>query len=307
MNFSGYKQLSYLPTFLLILIAAIYGSCKFKTIDRKNVSFKKVIGIHYTEVRRRLWTGRSFDSQGYEVNPQWKMFFMPKDSASVFSPDSNRFLTFPVMADHDSLFYVGNSWFRAKKVTKDSMVFQVMKVETRIIYLLHSNLYMTLYADDYIKKMKSDLATLQKPDHLDTVYVRERAMLADKYPDTVFAARIPVVLKSRSPLVKVEKEEITANLMNRFNTSDSYLDPIYDITINKAYQDFYHSFKVRIDNKGQMSFVKDLTFADDADTDIRIIKGIIDGYLKLYVQAIPGNTLGIIHASIITLNVQGRK
>jgi len=306
MNFSCYKQRSYLLSFLF-LIAIIFNSCLPKPKDRKNISFKPVIGIHYTEVKRRLWTGRSFDSQGYEVNPEWRMWFMSKDSASIFSPDSNRFLTFPVMPDHDSLFYVGNSWFRAKKVTRDSMVFQVMKVETHTIYLLHSNLYMTLYADDYIKKIKADLPALQKTDHLDTVYVRERAMLADKYPDTVFAARVPVVLKSRSPMVKVIKQEVTANVMNRFNNADSYLDPIYDITINKAYQDFYHSFKVRVDNKGQVTFVKDLTFADDADTDIRIIKGIIDGYLKLYIQAIPGNTLGITHASIITLNVQGRK
>jgi hypothetical protein len=182
-----------------------------------------------------------------------------------------------------------------------------MQVETRVVYLLHSNLFMTLYSNDYIKKMKLDLAALQKPDHQDTVFVRERSMMADKYPDTIFAARNPVVLKSRSPLVKIEKEEVTASVMNRFNNADSYLDPIYDISIQKAYQDFYHSFKVRVDNKGQMTFVKDLTYSSDKELDVRIIKGIIDGYLKVYVDVTPGNTLGITHASVITLNVSGKK
>jgi hypothetical protein len=307
MKFSYKKQNPCLLPISLIFISIIFNSCLPKPADRKNVSFKKVTGIHFTEVKRRLWTGRSFDSHGYEVAPQWKMFFMPKDSASIFSPDSNRFLTFPVTLDHDSLFNMGNTWLRAKKVTRDSMIFQVMQVETRVVYLLRSNVYMTFYADDYIRKLKTSLADLQKPDHQDTLYVRERAVMANKYPDTLFAAREPVVLKSKSPLVKVEKEVVEASVMNRFNTSESYLDPVYNITIHKAYQDFYPSFKVRVDNEGQMHFVKDLVFSDDSELDIRIIKGIIDGYLKVYVAVIPGNTLGITHASVITLNVIGRK
>ena len=305
MNFNCVKQ-TCIPFFLLILLSTFYSSCLQKP-DLKKVSFKNVVGIHYTEIKRRINTGRSFDSRGYEVNPEWKMFFMPNDSASVFSPDSNRFLTFGITLDHDSLFNVASTWFRAKKITKDSLVFQVMRVEGMVVYLLHSNLFMTLYSDDYIKKKHLDIPTLQKPDHADTLFVRQRSMLADKYPDTVFAAREPVILKSKSLLVKVKKEEPTDAKISRYANPDSYLDPIYDININKAYQDFFHSFKVRVDNNGEMHFVKNLTFSDDSELDTKIIKGIIDGYLKLYVEATPGNTLGITHASIITLNVFGSK
>jgi len=308
MNFKYNKQTSYILPILLILISVVGNSCLQKP-DRKNISFKNVIGIHYTEVKRRLWTGRSFDSHGYEVSPQWKMFFMPKDSASVFSPDSNRFLTFPVTLDHDSLFNVGNTWLRAKKVTKDSLVFQVMKVETRVVYLLESNVYMTFYADDYIKRLKTSLPDLQKPDRADTLFVRQRSAMANKYPDTLFAAHEPVVLKSKSLLVKIEKEQVVGDVMNHFNTSDSYLDPIYDITIHKAYQDFSRSFTVLVDNNGQMHFVKNLIFCfpEDKEATDHILKGIIDGYLTLYADVIPGSTLGITHTSLITLNITGIK
>jgi hypothetical protein len=308
MNFNCYKQsIHILP--LLILVSVFYSSCLPKPADRKNISFKHVIGIHYTEVKRRLYNGHSFDNHGYEVDPEWKMFFMPKDSASVFSPDSNRFLTFPVTLDHDSLFNVGNTWLRAKKVTRDSMVFQVMQVETNVIYLLRSNVYMTFYADDYIKKNKLNLADLQKPDRGDTLFVKQRAILSNKYPDTIFAARNPVVLKSKIPLVKIEKEEVVASVMNRFNTSESYLNPIYDITIARAYQDFSYSFTVTVDVNGQMHFVKNLVymFPEDKESTLRIIKGIIDGYLKAYIAVTPGNTLGIPHSSMITVNVVGSK
>jgi len=309
MNFNRHKQPSYILLLLLILTSIIYNSCKPKPIDRKNISFKKIIGIHYTEVKRRLWTGRSFDNQGYEVEPQWKMFFMPKDSASVFSPDSNRFLTFPVTLDHDSLFNVGNTWLRAKKVTKDSMIFQVMQVETNVIYLLRSNVYMTFYADNYLKTLKTTLADLQKPDRADTLFVQKRSMLANTYPDTLFAAHETVVLKSKSPLVKIEKEQVVASIENRFNTSEGYLDPVYDITIHKAYQDFSYSFTVFVDTKGQLQFDKNLiyTMPEFKESTLRIIKGIIDGYLKLYVDVAPGSTLGIPHRSLITLNVMGIK
>lgn len=299
------QRLRLLPILLLI----IFGSCKYKQPDRKNISFKNVIGINYTEVKRRLYTGRSFDNRGYEVNPEWRMSFLSKDSSSIFSPDSNRFLTFPVTLDHDSLFNTGNTWLRAKVVTKDSMIFQVMQVETNVIYLLRSNVYMTFYANDYIKKHKLDLTELQKPDRQDTIFVKERAAMANKYPDSIFAAREPVVLKSKSPFVKVEKEQVIGTRENHFDTSDSYMDPKYTVTIHHAYQDFAYSFTVYVDDKGQMRYRSNLVyvFEEYKESTLKIIKGIIDGYLKAYIDVTPGKTLGIPHASVITLNVIGRK
>ncbi len=309
MDFNYRKQQHHLFLLLFILVSLIQTSCKQKPEDQKKIRFGPVIGIHYTEVRRRLNTGRSFDNHGYEVSPTWKMFFLPKDSAGVFSPDSNRFLTFPVTIDHDSLFNVANTWLKAKIITKDSLVFQVLAVEGKMVRFARSTVYMTFYADDYIKTLKTSLVDMQKTDHADTLFVQKMAAQANKYPDSLFAARVPVVLQSRSPFVKVEKEKVIASRENRFDTSESYLDPVYDITIHHAYQDFGYSFTVLVDTNGQMHFRESLVyiFPEFKESTIRVIKGIIDGYLKVYIAAKPGNTLGITHNSLISLYVAGRK
>ena len=44
-----------------------------------------------------------------------------------------------------------------------------------------------------------------------------------------------------------------------------------------------------------------------AKSTIEVMKGITDGYLKLYLNAKPGKTLGIPHTSIVLLNVTGYK
>jgi len=195
-----------------------------------------------------------------------------------------------------------------KKVTKDSMIFQVMQVETNVIYLLRSNVYMTFYADDYIKKKKLDLATLQKTDRLDTAFVRQRSELANTYSDTIFAGHEPVVLKSKSPLLTVEKVKVERTRENHYDTSDSYMYPEYNITIDKAYQNFSYWFTAVVDTKGQIHFKRSLVnYVDYKDLFIRNIKGIIDGYLKAYLAVTPGSTLGITHNTVITLNVVGKK
>jgi hypothetical protein len=213
------------------------------------------------------------------------------------------------MLDHDSLFNTGNTWLRAKKVTKDSMIFQVMDVETRTIFLLHSNVYMTFYANDYIKKHNLNVKELQRIDRNDTLFVKKRAALCNAHPDSIFYAHEPVVMKSRNPFVSVEKEVVERTRANHWDTSDSYMDPKYDITIHHAYQDFSYSFTAYVDIKGNITYCKSLIYITDdfkASTE-RVIKGIIDGYLKTYIAITPGSTLGIPHNSKITINVVGRK
>jgi len=297
--------------FLSALIILFTGACKYKKPDRKNVSFKNIIGIDYTEVKRRLSTGRSFDNRGYEVgpDPEWRITFISKDSTRIFSPDSNRFLTFPLMLDHDSIFNTGNTWLKAKIVTKDSLLFQVIRVESNIIYWMHSNVYMKFYANDYIKNHHLDITKLQGKDRNDTLFVKQRAALCNAHPDSVFAARNPVQMKSKSPFVTVEKEVVERTRENHWDTSDSYMEPKYDITIHHAYQDFSYSFTAFVDVKGNITYEKSLIYISDefkASTE-RTIKGIIDGYIKAYITVTPGSTLGIVHSSRITINVNGFK
>lgn len=297
--------------FVLGLLSVIYSSCVHKYDDDKHkASFKSVIGVNYLEARRRFGNGLSFNKNGYELNPIWKLSFLSEDKASVYSPDKNRFLNFPVVLDHDSLFNIANTWLKALKVTKDSLLIQVLKVEGKTVYFDKSTVYMTFYSDKYIKNvLHKDLEELKKTDKHDTLFIRKRVAEVNANPDSAFAARQPVKIKSRSPLVSVEEEKIEADVMNRFDSSDAYMFPEFTITIDKAYEDFSYSFVASIDTSGQIHFQKSLIYISPEfnKTTIATIKAIIDGYLKAYLQVTPGSTLKMVHNSAITLNVQGRK
>ncbi|MEO8885182.1 MAG: hypothetical protein ABI367_03905 [Mucilaginibacter sp.] len=294
---------------LLISIACIYYGCntKYQQPDLHKVTFKPVWGIHFIEVKRRHSTGRSVDKYGYVVEPTWKMTFLSDDSASVYSPQKNGFATFKITNDHDSIFFVARTWLRAKKLTKDSAVFQVMDVGTNVIYLVRSTVYMTFYADDYIKNvLKTTPANLQKPDRQDTLFVKKMSAQANTHIDSVFAAREPVVLKSKSPYVTVEKVKVIGDEQNRYSTTDAYMYPEYNIKIKHAYTDFYYSFTIKVDDKGQMHFDKSL-MPDIEKSYPQTMKAIMDGYLRAYLDITPGNTFGITHTSRITVNVYGSK
>ncbi|WP_299500499.1 hypothetical protein [Mucilaginibacter sp.] len=292
-----------------VLIATIF-SCKFKEEDMHNTSFKKVKGIYYTEVRRSFDSGLAFNKYGYQLSSIWRLMFYSDRYASVYNPDKNIFLKFPVTLDHDSIFNISGAWLKALQVTKDSLKLQVLQVKGKTIYWARSNVYMTFYADNYIKNvLHKDTVDLRKPQRKDSLFIMKRIALVNANSDSSFAARETAVFKSKNPLVKVAKEPVAADIMNKWDNSDEYMYPEYTITINKAYQDFSYSFLATVDTQGQLHFQRSLiyVFPEFEKSTIRIIKGIIDGYLKLYVQVTPGKTLQIPHNSAVTLNVIGKK
>jgi len=298
---------SLFPLFLLmIFLGQVSCDTKYKVRDLHQVTFKPVWGIKYTEVKRRHSTGRSIDKYGYMLDPSWQLTFLSDDSARVYSPQKGAFINFVITNDHDSIFHTARTWFRAQKLTKDSLVLQVLFVQTKKVYLLRSTVYVTFYSDDYIKNvLKTTPAKLQVPDRADTMFVRSMISHPHKNPDSLFAAHEPVVMKSKSPLVKVTKTEVVPNHENNFNASDGYLYPEYNISIKKAYQDFDYSFTAIVNEKGEMRLGKSLmaSYADNTN----IIKGIINGYLKAYINIKPGSTFGIPQTSRIYVNVEGRK
>ncbi|MDB5031802.1 MAG: hypothetical protein JWP71_2523 [Mucilaginibacter sp.] len=275
-----------------------------------NTSFKKVKGIYYTEVRRSFDSGLAFNKYGYQLSSIWRLMFYSDRYASVYNPDKNIFLKFPVTLDHDSIFNISGAWLKALQVTKDSLKLQVLQVKGKTIYWARSNVYMTFYADNYIKNvLHKDTVDLRKPQRKDSLFIMKRIALVNANSDSSFAARETAVFKSKNPLVKVAKEPVAADIMNKWDNSDEYMYPEYTITINKAYQDFSYSFLATVDTQGQLHFQRSLiyVFPEFEKSTIRIIKGIIDGYLKLYVQVTPGKTLQIPHNSAVTLNVIGKK
>ena len=296
---------TYILYILLISISVIYSSCKTKPKGLNKVTFKPVWGIKYTEVKQRLANGRSFSKYGYQLEPLWQLTFLSGDTARLYATNTKSFANFRITNDHDSIFYMARSWFRAIKLTKDSLVFQVMKVESNVIYVSQSTLFTTLYSDDYIKNvLKTTPEKLRRPDRGDSLYVRYMITHPHKNPDSLFAARNPVVFKSKSPNVKVTKTEVFADETNRFSTTDSYLRPEYNIQINKAYKDFDYSFTAVVNEKGDIRFHKLLVANLN---NIGVLQAIINGYLKPNLDVKPGNTLGIPQSSKVYINLKGRK
>jgi hypothetical protein len=196
-------------------------------------------------------------------------------------------------------------------MSKDSLVFELLEATGDSINLNKSRVTMRLFSEDYIKnKLHTDIATLQRPSRKDSIYVKGLVDKANADIKKAFAASQPVQLISKSPQVTVVKKVTKPSYIdNNFSTDDDYLNPTYNITINKAYKDFDYIFLVTVDSKGVMHYGKPLIgFMGDPDFEkhyIKMSKAIMESYLKLYLTTIPGQTLGMPHASTISLNIKG--
>lgn len=307
---------------IVILICVFCFSCKRKIqsqqleesdssrIARTKTSFKPVLGIHFIEVYRRFANGVSFNAQGYQLKPSWKFYFVADTTVSLYSDIKNRYYKMPVTLDHDSLFNMGGAWFRARKISKDSLKFQVLEVKNKIINWKNANVYVTFYSDEYLKKQKLVVEKLRQTTKKDTEYVKALALASSQDPKKIFAAQQPVMLTSKSANVIVTDAKLKAKILNSYYIPETLFYPEYSVTINKAYADFYHTFAVKVDAKGQMQFVEPMEAMIDPDetaNTIKVMKGIMDGYLAHYLQITPGKTLGIPHDSLILLVVRGYK
>jgi hypothetical protein len=302
-------KLCYLSlNFLIVLLA----SCNYvRKINEDPVpTFTAVKGIKYSEVYRRFDNGLSFHESGFQLQPEWEIYFSADDSVKIFSPERQKYMPYRIFHSHKALFNFAREWFRVKHVSKDSLVLQVMKLESRVVKEELSNVFMTLYSKDYIENvLKTTAEKLRVPSRDDSLFIKSRAIQANTYPDSIFAARNPVVLESKSKILRVEKVKPAADpYLGYISRSEEYLYPEYKIHIDKAYQDFQYSFQVIVDHKGNMTF-KDflvIIMPEFLETKTKIAKGIIDVYLKNLLNVTPGNTLGYPHSSVINLHVIGK-
>lgn len=311
---------------LLILFSFCCFSCKQKPkenqgsnenetnehlIARTKVSFKPVLGIHFTEVYRRFDNGVSFNNQGFELKPDWKMYFLSDTTFSLYSLIKKRYFDLPVTLDHDSIFSASGAWFKAKVISKDSLRFQVLYVHNKIINWKNSNVYVTFYPEDYIKNvLHTTEEKLRETTKKDTAFIQALSEASARDPKKLFEAQHPVVLKSNSPNVTVTNAKLKDEKLSSYYVPETLFYPEYSITIHKAYADFYHTFAVQVDAKGQMHFVEPMEVAMDEEEQkntVKVMKGIMDGYLTHYLDITPGKTLDIPHDSQILLVVRGYK
>ena len=169
-------------------------------------SFREIKGIKYTEVRRSFRNGLSFNEQGFQLEPEWNIYFNADDSVRIFSPEKQQYMTYRIFHSHKALFQFAREWFRVLHVSKDSILLQVMELEARVVKEDKSDIFMKLYSNDYIKNvLKTDAKSLQAPTREDSLFIKYKAIQANSNLDSAFAARNPVVLSSRSKITRVEK------------------------------------------------------------------------------------------------------
>ncbi|RVU01616.1 hypothetical protein EOD41_06535 [Mucilaginibacter limnophilus] len=285
-----------------------------KTHDQKVaeglLSFEKFFNIHYTEVYRRQANGLVFNEYGYQLEPQWRINFVSNDSVSIFSPKKQRFLNFALSRGYDSIFNTARVWFKARKMTKDSLLLEILEPHGDSLDINGAKVYLTFYADSYIKNvLHTDAETLQRPSRNDTLYIKKLIAASDTNLQKAFAGREPVEFISRSANATAKPIETEPTIFNMYNPED-YLNPAYNITIKKAYMNFFYTFTVIVDKSGELHYGKPLVpFTDEKSKEayIRTSKAIMDGYLKTYFAIIPGKTLSLPHASEVTVNITGIK
>ncbi len=308
-----------LPVFITVMLAAtqLFNACKNpsaqKTDGTKNakpkqkISFKKVHGIAYTEVRREYSNRLGFNDAGYHLQPEWRVTFLSDDSVSIFSIVLQKFIKQEVIIDHDSVVNVAHSWLKVKQLSKDSMLFQVLYVRSQHIDN-NSNIYMKLYSNDYIKNvLHTTPAELQRAPQRDSLFILQKVKQSVADINKAFAATEPVSMQSLSANVTIEKKELKrANVLTNEFVSDNYLSPEFTITIHKAYADFHEKMQLIVDEKGNLHFAKNLSVIyDDVDNRIKIMKKLVSGYLTYYIKTSPGKTLDMPHPSRIMVDVKG--
>ena len=305
-------HLSTLQNCIVVLLAsAFFTGCGPKKEEKSKISFKSIEGITFLEVSRRQNNGLSYNEYGFHLVPDWRLRFVSADSAALYSPQKKQFFNFPLALGTDSVFNIAHAFLKMKTMSKDSLVFQLLEAAGDSINLHKSRVTMKLYSEDFIKnKLHTDVSVLQRPSKQDTGFVRSLVTKANTDLKKAFAASQPVQLISRNLNVKVDKQSAKPSLLdNKYSTDDDYLNPVYDIVIHKAYQDFDYSFEATIDSAGVWHYNKPLVgfLGDEAakKSFIKVSTAIMNTYLKLFLTTIPGQTLGMKHASIISVNVKG--
>jgi hypothetical protein len=297
-------------------IGILLSNCNTKPVKEKKaaqtkLSFTAVKGIKFYEVKRRFTTGLSFNELGFQQEPTWMVQFISNDSIAAWSPQKQRMQNFFLMYDHGDVYNFAKEYFRFKKITKDSLIFQRLQLENKVILKdIRSDVNITYYSEDYIKnKLKTTVEELRKPTARDTAYVRKISDQSNRNPaniDSAFAGRQPVELTSLSKSVTVNKISTVDEINGRTQAYD-YLFPLYKVVIHNAYKDFAYQFTTVVDAKGKMylgTFYGEIP--EFHEVRKKVLTGIIDVYLQNLLKIKPGSTLGMPHSSEITLQVSGK-
>lgn len=294
--------------FILILFSACEFGSKTSNPKLRDFTFEPVKGIRYVEVKRRFSSGLSFNPEGFMQKPSWIIEVAAEDTMMAWSPQKKVMQKFYLQYDHGNVYNFAEEWFKVKQLTKDSLVFQRVQVNNKVIANdIRSDVNMIFYAQDYIKnKLKTTADLLQKPSSRDSAFIRKRCVAVNANSDSAFAATTPVQFIPKSKIVTVEKYNTEDKLTKR-SASYDYMFPQYRIVIDRAYKDFVYSFTAVVDFAGNIH-VKTISniLPEESESKQKVVQGIADIYIRNLFKVVPGTTMNMPHNSEITIGVVGK-
>lgn len=297
----------------LLLIACNRNSGKTKRPEQvTKPDLTPMTGVRYTEVKRRFSNGLSFDSMGFQQEPSWIIQLKHADTMMAYDPGKKIMQGFHLTYDHGAVFNFAKEWFRFKLISKDSLVFQRLQVTSKeIANDIRSDVNMTFYADSYIKeKLRTTPEKLQRPTRADTMFIAGLVARANRNPDktdSVFAGRQVAEFSALDNRISVERLSSVDRLNGKTEAYD-YLYPRYRLVIPNAYKDFGYEFNVLVDEHGKLRLGKFfINLPEYREVRKKVLAGIVSVYLQNLLKIKPGSTLGMPHASEVTVTVSGRK
>ena len=304
-------KIFHLYSLVAMFFVVLLSCCNQTQPKLQRQSFKSFEGIKFIEVRREFDTGYSFSKQGFQQIPEWTLSFLPGDSVKIYSPFEKRYIFYPIYYDHGQVMNFAREWLRLIHIDKDSLVLQLLRVQSKVVNKDLSTVYMRFYSENYIKNvLHADPDSMRKPNRRDTMYIHRLIKRANAIPlvaDSLFAARNSVELKRLVKEVTAERSVLDKEDLN-YSVSNEYLYPEFDIHIKKAYKDFAQSFTVLVDANGEMTVGSFAVMEKEFEAPRRkVLQGILDVYFERYLHITPGRTLGIPHATEITLHVRGTR
>lgn len=291
----------------ITLLALIIASCNRG--PKPKPKFEGVVNVKYTEVKRRFSDGLVFNETGYQLEPLWRMWFISNDSVRIYSQERGKFYNFKVYYDHDSVINMADNWLKIKKITPDSLLFQVLFVKNKEILDEESNIYMTFYSDKLVSKIPdTKIMYMGLPSARDTAFIKNLVAKISKDSTKFFAGREAPKIESRSPDLQVETQQYVKSFLTAADPADPYMHPEFHITMHKAYDNFYYRFSAYIEADGTLRFKEPLQLITDfREHIIGAMKGIVNGYLRYYTKVTPGSTLGIKHRTSVIIEIKGVK
>lgn len=303
--------------FIVVFCAFILAACnnsgtsQHKAAKERELTFKEVDGIRFYEVKRRFSNGLSFNKDGFMLVPTWVIEYQHPDTMLAYSPEKEGMEAFYLQHDHGRIYNFAREFFRAKVISKDSLVLQRLQVESRTVMKGEvSDVNCIYYTKDYIENvLKTTIGELQRPSQADTAYIKKLSEATYRHPanpDTAFAATEPAVFRPNSKNVSVEKLSYSDEV-NKKHSYD-YMYPEYKMIINKSYRTFNYRFSVVVDSRGNLYVNRvEGVLPEDMPARKRLLQGIVDMYIKNLFFITPGTTLEIPHSSEVTINLAGKQ